>query len=252
MNFQKNRPNAAQKKKPQARVVQTYPHGTINDAIAPPMFATMKEMTEDFWITRKRKMEALGLEEMRTKSKNMSVPMARVKKIMKIDEDVHHVFVGSDAPIFMAQAAEFFIEEMTAMGWQHVNEARRRILQKADIATAVQKSEQFDFLIDFLPAKQAETTADFQSKRRNSVAQKAGWNSGRSLVEKPRPLPQKATPPTVVPMFQCIQNETERGTVEYQIIQTNSDLPSTSSAGGTTSSNGFVAPIPKVPARKTT
>ena len=72
-------------------MVQTYPHGTINDAIAPPMFATMKEMTEDFWITRKRKMEALGLEEMRTKSKNMSVPMARVKKIMKIDEDVHHV-----------------------------------------------------------------------------------------------------------------------------------------------------------------
>lgn len=38
--------------------------------------------------------------------------------------------IAADAPIFMAQAAEFFIEEMTGMGWQYVSESRRRILQR--------------------------------------------------------------------------------------------------------------------------
>uniref|UniRef100_A0A1I7TFZ0 CBFD_NFYB_HMF domain-containing protein n=1 Tax=Caenorhabditis tropicalis TaxID=1561998 RepID=A0A1I7TFZ0_9PELO len=124
-----------------------------HDAIPPARYASMQEMTEDFWRERKRKMNRIPEEEMKTKTRNMSVPMARVKKIMRIDDDVRKFMISSDAPIFMAQAAEFFIEEMTAMGWQYVSEARRRILQKTDIATAVQSNDQFDFLIDFLPPK---------------------------------------------------------------------------------------------------
>lgn len=130
-----------------------------HDAIPPSKYNSMKEMTEDFWLERKRKMNDLKEEEMRTKSRNMSVPMARVKKIMRIDDDVRNFMIASDAPIFMAQAAEFFIEEMTAMGWQYVSEARRRILQKTDIATAVHQNDQFDFLIDFLPPKTEKSPA---------------------------------------------------------------------------------------------
>ncbi|CTQ86476.1 Nuclear transcription factor Y subunit nfyc-1 [Caenorhabditis elegans] len=130
-----------------------------NDAIPPAKYASMRQMTEDFWREKKQKMTEISEEDMLNKSKNMSVPMARVKKIMRIDDDVRNFMIASDAPIFMAQAAEFFIEEMTAMGWQYVSEARRRILQKADIASAVQKSDQFDFLIDFLPPKTVPTTS---------------------------------------------------------------------------------------------
>ncbi|EGT52716.1 CBN-NFYC-1 protein [Caenorhabditis brenneri] len=124
-----------------------------HDAIPPAKYMTMTEMTEDFWRQRKHKMATIPEAEMATKSRNMSLPMARVKKIMRIDDDVRNFMIAADAPIFMAQAAELFIEEMTSMGWQYVSEARRRILQKTDIATAVQNNDQFDFLIDFLPPK---------------------------------------------------------------------------------------------------
>ncbi|CAO4368034.1 unnamed protein product [Caenorhabditis nigoni] len=207
-----------------------------NDAIPPSRYATMREMTEDFWRERKRKMWDIPEEEMATKSKNMSVPMARVKKIMKIDEDVRCLNIASDAPIFMAQAAEFFIEEMTAMGWQYVSEARRRILQKSDVATAVKKNEQFDFLLDFLPQAPAiKPLSRNQPPRRASFHQNQqshnSQNGFKPTQKRSFPGASKAQPGTSN-SFQCVQNETSRGRVEYQIVQTNSAGPSTSSSRG--------------------
>ncbi|CAP27341.2 Protein CBR-NFYC-1 [Caenorhabditis briggsae] len=215
-----------------------------NDAIPPSRYATMREMTEDFWRERKRKMWDIPEEEMATKSKNMSVPMARVKKIMKIDEDVRCLNIASDAPIFMAQAAEFFIEEMTAMGWQYVSEARRRILQKSDVATAVKKNEQFDFLLDFLPQAPA-----IKPLSRNPPPRRASFNQNQTAQNlqnsqngfKPaqkRSFPGASKAHTGTSnSFQCVQNETSRGRVEYQIVQTTSAGPSTSSPQGPYISN---------------
>ncbi|KPP59880.1 hypothetical protein Z043_122164 [Scleropages formosus] len=82
------------------------------------------------------------------------LPLARIKKIMKLDEDV--------------KAAQIFITELTLRAWIHTEDNKRRTLQvnppragvstyphsgvlRNDIAMAITKFDQFDFLIDIVP-----------------------------------------------------------------------------------------------------
>ncbi|KAG6449335.1 hypothetical protein O3G_MSEX005971 [Manduca sexta] len=56
--------------------------------------------------------------------KTQAIPLARIKKIMKLDEEVK--MISSEAPVLFAKA-------------------------RNDIAMAISKSDQFDFLIDIVP-----------------------------------------------------------------------------------------------------
>ncbi|KRX00273.1 Histone-fold [Pseudocohnilembus persalinus] len=47
--------------------------------------------------------------------KNHQLPLARVKKIMKSDEDVR--MISSEAPVLFAKACEIFIIELTHRAW---------------------------------------------------------------------------------------------------------------------------------------
>ena len=89
-----------------------------------------------------------------------ALPLARIKKIMKADEDVR--MIAAEAPVVFARACEMFILELTHRGWAHAEENKRRTLQKSDIAAAVARTEVFDFLVDIVPrdeAKDAEAAA---------------------------------------------------------------------------------------------
>jgi len=81
--------------------------------------------------------------------KNHELPLARIKKIMKSDEDVR--MISAEAPILFAKACEMFIIELTVRAWIHTEESKRRTLQRNDIATAISKTDIFDFLIDIVP-----------------------------------------------------------------------------------------------------
>ncbi|AGO12052.1 AaceriADR391Wp [[Ashbya] aceris (nom. inval.)] len=81
--------------------------------------------------------------------KSHSLPLARIKKVMKTDEDVK--MISAEAPILFAKACEIFITELTMRAWCIAEENKRRTLQKQDIAQALQKSDMFDFLIDIVP-----------------------------------------------------------------------------------------------------
>lgn len=59
--------------------------------------------------------------------------------------------ISSEAPVVLSKACEIFIEELTLRAWLHVEENKRRTLQRNDVATAVSKCDQFDFLIDIVP-----------------------------------------------------------------------------------------------------
>uniref|UniRef100_A0A182MBD8 Nuclear transcription factor Y subunit gamma n=1 Tax=Anopheles culicifacies TaxID=139723 RepID=A0A182MBD8_9DIPT len=80
---------------------------------------------------------------------NQVLPLARIKKIMKLDEDVK--MISSDAPLLFAKAIEIFIQELTLRAWLHTEHNKRRTLQRSDIAMAITKYDQFDFLIDIVP-----------------------------------------------------------------------------------------------------
>ena len=55
------------------------------------------------------------------------LPLARIKKIMKLDDDVK--MISAEVPILFAKAAELFIQELTIHSWLQTEESRRRTLQ---------------------------------------------------------------------------------------------------------------------------
>lgn len=88
--------------------------------------------------------------------KSQELPLARIKKIMKMDEDVK--MISAEAPVLFAKAAEIFINELTLRGWVHAEDNKRRTLQRNDIAMAITKYDQFDFLIDIVPREEIRPT----------------------------------------------------------------------------------------------
>jgi histone H3/H4 len=87
------------------------------------------------------------------KFKIHQLPLARIKKVMKADEDVK--MISAEAPILFAKGCDVFITELTMRAWIHAEENKRRTLQRSDIANALQKSDMFDFLIDIVPREEA-------------------------------------------------------------------------------------------------
>ena len=80
-------------------------------------------------------------------------PLARIKKVMRLDPVSSKIMFSSEAPSMMAKAAELFVRDITEKAWEQTQEAGRRTLQRIDVSAAVLASEKFDFLVDFLPAE---------------------------------------------------------------------------------------------------
>ncbi|KAL9261588.1 Nuclear transcription factor Y subunit C-1-like protein [Drosera capensis] len=89
--------------------------------------------------------------------KNHQLPLARIKKIMKADEDVR--MISAEAPVLFAKACELFILELTIRSWLHAEENKRRTLQKNDIAAAITRTDIFDFLVDIVPRDEMKEEA---------------------------------------------------------------------------------------------
>lgn len=96
-----------------------------------------------FWSYQRQEIEQVN------DFKNHQLPLARIKKIMKADEDVR--MISAEAPVLFAKACELFILELTIRSWLHAEENRRRTLQKNDIAAAITRTDIFDFLVDIVP-----------------------------------------------------------------------------------------------------
>ncbi|KAJ2986432.1 hypothetical protein NUW58_g5030 [Xylaria curta] len=94
------------------------------------------------------------------------LPLARIKKVMKADPEVK--MISAEAPILFAKGCDIFITELTMRAWIHAEENKRRTLQRSDIASALAKSDMFDFLIDIVPREEAT-----HPKRPNPAAQVA-------------------------------------------------------------------------------
>ena len=59
--------------------------------------------------------------------KQQLLPLARIKKIMKLDDEVK--MISAEAPLLFAKACEMFICELTLRAWVHTEENKRRTLQ---------------------------------------------------------------------------------------------------------------------------
>ncbi|KAH0706044.1 nuclear transcription factor Y subunit C-9-like [Solanum tuberosum] len=103
----------------------------------------LQQQLQSFWGNQYQEIEHIN------DFKNHSLPLARIKKIMKADEDVR--MISAEAPVVFARASEMFILELTLRAWNHTEENKRRTLQKNDIAAAITRTDIFDFLVDIVP-----------------------------------------------------------------------------------------------------
>lgn len=100
--------------------------------------------------------------------KQHQLPLARIKKVMKADPEVK--MISAEAPILFAKGCDIFITELTMRAWIHAEENKRRTLQRSDIASALAKSDMFDFLIDIVPREEASSHAKRTSNQAAAAA----------------------------------------------------------------------------------
>uniref|UniRef100_A0A914GZZ1 Transcription factor CBF/NF-Y/archaeal histone domain-containing protein n=1 Tax=Globodera rostochiensis TaxID=31243 RepID=A0A914GZZ1_GLORO len=106
-------------------------------------------------------------------NRHSELPIARIKKIMKIEEGVKTQMISAEAPVLLAKAAELFIEELTLRSWLNTHDNRRKTIQKADIAAGAAKSEMFDFLIDILPRDELQKSQSVGHEGTDGLVQEA-------------------------------------------------------------------------------
>ncbi|KAI9570699.1 histone-fold-containing protein [Boletus coccyginus] len=120
------------------------------------------------------------------------LPLARIKKVMKSDPDVK--MIAADAPILFCKACEIFISEITARAFIIADSNKRRTLSRADIAKALAKSDQFDFLIDIVPREEGLT--GLGHGHGHSTAGGAGGNNNLVAGPSQPPMHQEQDRPS--------------------------------------------------------
>lgn len=75
-------------------------------------------------------------------------PAARIKKIMQSDEDIGKV--AQATPVVVGRALEIFMANLVEAGIIEAKKAGVRRISALHIRTAVENTEQFDFLVDLM------------------------------------------------------------------------------------------------------
>lgn len=125
--------------------------GVIMPATSPEFLAKLNGHLTEFWAGQLQEMRVLGTDKVQTEQdfKNHNdLPLARIKRIMKSDEDVR--MISAEAPVLFAKACEMFILEMTLRSWDYSENNKRKTLQKEDVKEAIQRTDIFDFLVDVI------------------------------------------------------------------------------------------------------
>ena len=111
----------------------------------------MPKHLDDFWEKHLKELDNQASTDKDFKNHN-DLPLARIKRIMKSDEDVR--MIRAEAPVLFAKACELFILELTMRSFLFSEKIERRNLLKVDVNNAVQNTEIFDFLAAVLAEKE--------------------------------------------------------------------------------------------------
>lgn len=124
------------------------PQASAPSSSSPQFLAQLNGSLDKFWKEQLQSVQELkGQTEQDFKTHN-DLPLARIKRIMKSDEDVR--MISAEAPVLFAKACELFILDLSIRNWKYSQLHKRRTLQKEDIREAIQKTDIFDFLVDVI------------------------------------------------------------------------------------------------------
>merc|ERR1712037_144318 len=100
---------------------------------------------KDFWSHQFDQIRNIGSSTRETEhdfKNHNDLPLARIKRIMKSDEDVR--MISAEAPVLFAKACEMFILEMTLRSWNYSENNKRKTLQKEDVKESIQRTDILD------------------------------------------------------------------------------------------------------------
>ncbi|KAI6652135.1 Nuclear transcription factor Y subunit gamma [Oopsacas minuta] len=138
----------------------------------------VEELLSTYWDKQNQKIANMTEDDLRA---TPDLPLARIKKIMKLDDNVK--MISSEVPLIFSKAATMFIEELTLRAWLHTEEAKRKTLQKNDIAKALSEDEMYDFLIDIVPREESNPSKNRTSSRPTNTGEDIGRNQNLFLSE---------------------------------------------------------------------
>jgi len=123
--------------------------------------------------------------------------------------------ISAEAPILFAKGCDIFITELTMRAWIHAEENKRRTLQRSDIASALMKSDMFDFLIDIVPREEAAS-----HKRSGGQSSAAAAAAAQASAAVPPGQPHQQTgmhpPPPQMPPDYGMGAQMQHPGEEYQ------------------------------------
>jgi nuclear transcription factor Y, gamma len=104
----------------------------------------LNAMLDRYWQIQNAAMDELNINTEQEFKNHNDLPLARIKRIMKSDEDVR--MISAEAPVLFAKACELFILDLSIRAWGAAEKSKRRTLQKEDVDAAINNTDIFDFL----------------------------------------------------------------------------------------------------------
>lgn len=150
--------------------------------------------------------------------------------------------ISAEAPVLFAKAAEIFITEISLRAWIHTEDNKRRTLQRNDIAMAITKYDQFDFLIDIVPRDELKPAKRQENDGlRNATTGATAVNTDQvqyylQLAQQHQALQQQgtATQPQQIQILQSAGGALQSGqfAVGPQVVQVQVPNSGAGQAGG--------------------
>jgi nuclear transcription factor Y gamma len=121
----------------------------------------IRDRLEGLWAEQKKETSMLRPDSKKDFKTMNDLPLARIKRVMKSDEDVR--MISAEAPILFAKACEIFVLDLTIRSWAYSEHNKRGGLEREDVLQVLKETDIFDFLAEVMivpsdPAKMRKPT----------------------------------------------------------------------------------------------
>ncbi|GMI53716.1 hypothetical protein ScalyP_jg9371 [Parmales sp. scaly parma] len=116
--------------------------------------ASVDTILSGFWQSEKAQMRSLQIGSEQEFKNDNDLPLARIKRIMKSDEDVR--MISAEAPIVFAKACELFVLELTIRSYAMSERLASKQFVREDIHEAIRATDTYDFLAGCLDEQLAQ------------------------------------------------------------------------------------------------
>ncbi|KAA8650375.1 hypothetical protein EYZ11_000717 [Aspergillus tanneri] len=154
-----------------------------------------------------------------------ALPISRIKKIIQLDEDIAQC--SSNATFVIAMATEMFIQYLTEQGQNVVKSERkpRKTIQYKDLATAVSRIDNLEFLADVIP--KTTTYKQFKEKRAKEATKEAEYEKGQRTINGALPTAPNANGETEDQEHQQVVEEKPSKSPRHPVVMHASGAVST-------------------------